>query len=148
MRKDILVLGGGPVGRALAARLQANDRTVAFVDDDDRTLERARGDGLDAYESTLESATTPFDLSARTTVVATASDARNLLLAGGAPGAFETDRVVALLNDPHNRPAFDDADVETVHVPETLARAASGHIVDEGSTATDDEPVDRARVYE
>jgi Trk K+ transport system NAD-binding subunit len=126
MTQETLVLGGGPIGLELAAELAAQDRPVSFVDGE-RMAERARRAGLIAHESTLETAPS-VERSASTVVVATPSDARNLLLAAAAPRAFDAERVIALVNDPDRQAAFEDIGVETVCVSRTLARVTTDSI--------------------
>lgn len=140
MRHDILVLGGGPVGHALAAQFGARDHTVAFVDDDARTIDRARDAGVTAHEAPLETAANPHGLAAATVVAATSSDARNLLLAGAATRAFGADRTVALVNEAANLSAFDDAGVETVHVPAAVAGETAGRVGDPSAAPPDERP--------
>ncbi|MFC7176357.1 NAD-binding protein [Halosegnis marinus] len=128
MTHDTLVLGGGPLGLALAAALAERDPSVAFVDGAAMAT-RARAAGLTAHESTLETAASAVDAPVETVVVATDSDARNLLLAAAAPRELGADTVVALLNDPDRRAAFDDAGIETVCVSEAVARATAESVV-------------------
>ncbi|WP_327050460.1 NAD-binding protein [Halomicrococcus gelatinilyticus] len=132
MTQETLVLGGGPIGLEFATELAAQNQPVAIVDGEP-TVSRAREAGLTAHESTLETATLPADRSASTVVVATASDARNLLLATAARRASDADRVVALVNDPDRRAAFDDAGIETVCVSRTVARATADSVAVEES---------------
>jgi Trk K+ transport system NAD-binding subunit len=131
---DVVVLGGGSTGIELATELSGRGRRVA-VFDDETAVERARRGGLTAHESPLESANPPLDCSAETVVVATASDARNLLLAAAASRAFGADRVVALVNDPDRRAAYDDAGIDTVCVSRTVARETIDSITLEESTS-------------
>lgn len=137
MTQETLILGGGTVGLELAAELAGRNQAVAIVDGESMTT-RARDTGLIAHQSTLETATPPGDHSAETVVVATPSDARNLLLAMSAPRVFDADRVVALVNDPQKRAAFEDAGIETVCVSQAVARATSDSIAVEEAP-----PVDR-----
>lgn len=144
MTQDTLVLGGGPLGLELATELAARDHSVAFVGDV-ATAERARGAGLSADESTLATAVPSVDRTASTVVVATDCDARNLLLAVAAPRAFGAERVVALVNDPERRTAFEDAGIETVCVSRIVARAATDAVVPTGErrpSPDDDEKSD------
>lgn len=133
MTQETIVLGGGPTGLEIATELAAQDGTVSVVAEE-TTANRAREAGLMAHESTLESATPAVDCSAATVVVATPSDARNLLLATAAPRVFDAERVVALVNDPDRHIAFDDAGIETVCVSQAVARAATDSLAVTEST--------------
>lgn len=137
MTQKTLVLGGGPTGLEIATELAGQDQPVAFVDAEP-TATRAREAGLTAHESTLQTARPSVGCSAGTVIVATQSDARNLLLATVAPRAFDADRVVALVNDPDRRVAFDDAGIETVCVSRAVARATTDAIAVEISTSAED----------
>jgi trk system potassium uptake protein TrkA len=137
MTQKTLVLGGGPTGLEIATELAGQDQPVAFVDAEP-TATRAREAGLTAHESTLQTARPSVDCSAGTVIVATQSDARNLLLATVAPRAFDADRVVALVNDPDRRVAFDDAGIETVCVSRSVARATTDAIAVADPTAVED----------
>ena len=121
MTQETLVLGGGSTGLEITSELAARGGDVTLVDEP-TTVDRARNRRVSTHESTLEATPTLGHRNVGTVVVATGSDARNLLLAGAAPGAFRAERIVALLNDPRNRPAFDDAGIETLCVSATLSR--------------------------
>jgi len=140
MTHETLVLGGGPVGLELATELASRDQPVVFVGEEP-AVGRAREAGLTAQESTLETAASSVDRSAPTVVVATTSDARNLLLAAAAPRTFGAERVVALLNDPDRRTAFDDAGIETMCVSRAVARATTDSVAvaEEEPTVPDDD---------
>jgi Trk K+ transport system NAD-binding subunit len=122
MTQETLVIGGGPIGLHLATELAAQDHDVAVVDVASM-VSRARETGLSAYESTLETARPNVDCSAMTVIVATPSDARNLLLATAAPRAFDAERVIALVNDPDRLALFDAAGIETLCVSRAIAAA-------------------------
>lgn len=134
MTQEVLVLGGGATGLAVASELTVRGQTVALVDDA-ATVDRARETGVTAHESALDTATLAVDRTAATVVVATPCDARNLLLGATAPRAFGADRVVALVNDPTRREAFDAAGIETVCVPQSVARATTDAVVDDAIVA-------------
>jgi Trk K+ transport system NAD-binding subunit len=136
MTQTTIVLGGGPIGLELATELLARDHTVTIVDGE-TMVDRARAAGLTAHESTLETAP-DIDFPATTVVVATASDARNLLLASATACRFDTDDVVALLNDPRNQAAFDDAGIDTLCVATTISRATSDVVNLDERTSTED----------
>jgi Trk K+ transport system NAD-binding subunit len=136
MTQDTLVLGGGPTGLEIAAELATGGRPVTYLDGA-AMAKRARKAGLIAHESTLETEAQAIDHAASTVVVATGSDARNLRLAATAPRVFGAERVVALVNDPTRVRAFDHADIETVCVSRTVARAASDAVLAGESTPAD-----------
>jgi Trk K+ transport system NAD-binding subunit len=147
MTQETLVLGGGPIGLHLATELAGQDHAVAVVDVASM-VSRARETGLLAYESTLETATPNVDCTAETVIVATPSDARNLLLATAAPRAFDAERVIALVNDPDRLAVFDAAGIETVCVSRAIAAAivddiSVGDSLSVADSTTADRPPER-----
>lgn len=138
MTQETLVLGGGPIGRTLASQLAAQNQPVAIVNEE-TMASRAREAGLIVYEPTLETATSSVDRPASTVVVATASEARNPLLAAAAPRAFDANRKLTLVNHSDRQTAFNDARIETVCVSRAVAQATTDSIAVEELT-----PADRA----
>lgn len=134
MTQDVLVLGGGATGLTIATELVASGQNVTLVDDA-ATVSRARTAGVATREVALDTAEPVVGQTAATVVVATASDARNLLLGAKAPRLFGADRVVALLHDPDRREAFEAADIETICVSEVLTRATADTVGPEDPTA-------------
>lgn len=112
-----IIVGGGKVGRDLAERLEARGENVVILENDETIVENARnaghavriGDGSDI--DVLRSAGAE---KASTVVAATGDDDVNLLVAQLASTTFDTDRVIARVNNPNNVDAFSDLDVETV----------------------------------
>jgi Trk K+ transport system NAD-binding subunit len=129
MTQETLVLGGGPIGLELAAELAAADQPTAVVDSE-QMVRRARAAGLSGHESSLETGMPAVTSAASAVVVATPCDARNLRLAVSASTVIDADRVVALVNDPDRRAAFEDAGIETVCVSRAVARATTAAIGD------------------
>lgn len=121
MTQQTLVLGDGATGLEVAIELAGRGLDVTLVADAP-TVGRARRRGVTAHESSLETGTLAVDCTATVVVPATASDARNLLLAGAAPRSFGAERVIALVNDPRNLSAFEDAGIETLCVSGAVAR--------------------------
>lgn len=123
MTQQTIVLGGGSIGLELATELVARSHTVTFVDDE-KTCGRACAAELTTHESALETAPA-IDCTGATVVVATRSDARNLLLASAITRRFDTEAVVALVNNPATQVAFDDAGIDTVCVATAISRATT-----------------------
>jgi Trk K+ transport system NAD-binding subunit len=134
MTQDVLVLGGGATGLTIATELAASGQNVTLVDGA-ATVSRARTAGVSVSEVALDTAEPAVGQTAATVVVATASDARNLLLGAKARRLFGADRVVALLHDPDRREAFEAADIETICVSEALTRATTDTVGLEDPTA-------------
>jgi Trk K+ transport system NAD-binding subunit len=135
MTQEILVLGGGATGLTIATELAATGQDVTLIDDA-TTASRARAAGVATREVALDTAESIDGQTAATVVIATPSDARNLLLGAKAPRLFGADRVVALLHDPDRREAFEAADIETICVSEALTRATTDTFALEDPTPT------------
>lgn len=111
----VVVVGGGQVGRRLAARL-ARDAQVHHLDDDEGAVRDPEGyDASCAPDLTAPAAlaTTGADAD-HTAVVVTGDDGRNLLVAQHLRGRLGVGHVVVVLSDPRNRPAFDIPGVSVI----------------------------------
>lgn len=107
----VVVIGGGNRGRRIA-RLLAPVATVR------------------QFDAEAITAAAPVDRSVSETlsqgaiaIVATADDARNLLVTQRLRTAFDADRIYVVLNDPRNRTAFELPGVSTLCLAELLAEA-------------------------
>jgi Trk K+ transport system NAD-binding subunit len=113
----VLVIGGGKVGRELAARLQDRGENVVLVEEDEQVLETARnegytvhmGDGTDT--DVLRAAGAE---NARIVVAATGDDDANLLVAQLADSTFEIETIIARVNNPTNVEAFEELGVRAI----------------------------------
>ncbi|WP_254536192.1 cation:proton antiporter domain-containing protein [Halomarina litorea] len=113
----VLVIGGGTVGRALAARLEDRGENVVILENDETIVELARdeghtvhiGDGTDTDVLTSAGAE-----NAKILVTATGDDDVNLLAAQLANSRFDIETVIARVNNPNNVEAFEDLGVRVV----------------------------------
>ncbi len=120
----VIIVGGGKVGRTLAARLEDRGENVVVLEHDQTVIERAReqgfsvraGDGTDADD--LQSAGAD---NAKIIVAATGDDDSNLLVAQLATSRFGVEQVITRVNDPENEDVFADIGVRTIS--ETLSTA-------------------------
>jgi trk system potassium uptake protein TrkA len=114
------VLGGGPVGAAVARQLGAEGHSVAVVDEshDPETVPGVRGDPADV-EVLAEAGVAD----AGTVVVATRSDRRNLLVAQLVRARFGVERTVVLTNVPDRMEPVAAAGHEPVCATTALATA-------------------------
>nr|WP_206043503.1 cation:proton antiporter [Haloarcula rubripromontorii] len=127
----VIIVGGGQVGRALAARLEDRGENVVIIEQDEETVERARnegyaveiGDGTDT--DVLRSAGAE---NAKTVVAATGDDDANLLVSQLASSKFSVDRVIARANNPDNVEAFEDLGVRTISSAMATAWAIDNQI--------------------
>ena len=127
----VIIVGGGQVGRALAARLEDRGENVVIIEQDEEAVERARnagyaveiGDGTDT--DILRSAGAD---NAKTVVAATGDDDANLLVSQLASSKFGVERVIARANNPDNVEAFEDLGVRTISSAMATAWAIDNQI--------------------
>ncbi|WP_336358675.1 cation:proton antiporter domain-containing protein [Haloarcula sp. CGMCC 1.6347] len=127
----VIIVGGGQVGRALAARLEDRGENVVIIEQEEESVERARnegyaveiGDGTDT--DMLRSAGAE---NAKTVVAATGDDDANLLVSQLASSKFGVERVIARANNPDNVEAFEDLGVRTISSAMATAWAIDNQI--------------------
>ena len=124
----ILVLGGGQIGRHLAEDLTDHPATgdVGFVDGNQTAVEAAGSNGVTATHAPVtDSGSTAVETArdAEIVIFTGDNDGVNLLLAQRLRLRDADIDLVVLVNDPRNRDAFDELDVDTVCVAETTAAA-------------------------
>ncbi|KAA9403842.1 potassium transporter [Haloarcula sp. CBA1130] len=127
----VIIVGGGQVGRALAARLEDRGENVVIIEQDEEIVERARNDG---YAVEIGDGTDTDVLrsagaeNAKTVVAATGDDDANLLVSQLASSKFGVDRVIARANNPDNVEAFEDLGVRTISSAMATAWAIDNQI--------------------
>jgi NhaP-type Na+/H+ or K+/H+ antiporter len=127
----VLVIGGGQVGRALATRLEDRGENVVLIEIDVDKVETARneghsvvhGDGTDT--EVLQSAGAD---NARIIVAATGDDDVNLLVAQLANSKYDTETVLARVNNTRNVDAFEELGVRTISSVLATAQAMDNFI--------------------
>ncbi|PSP75976.1 potassium transporter [Halobacteriales archaeon QS_3_64_16] len=120
----VIVVGGGQVGRALAARLEDRGENIVVIDDDERTIERVREAGYTVHigdGTSTEVLRAAGAENTKTLVAATGDDDANLLAAQLARSTFDVERIISRVNTAENVPAFENLGVETIS--STLATA-------------------------
>lgn len=121
----IFVVGGGPVGYAIATRLSGGDRDVHLLD---RSRHGDLPDGVTADEiPSLDSETLAAAETDRATavVVAGRNDAENLLVTQLARSRFGVDRLVTVVNDPRRLSAFEPLNVDLVDAATVIGRTVT-----------------------
>lgn len=120
---NVLVVGGGALGKGIAASLAAGEAAVTFVDED-------AGEGTDGVATLSRRVTDAAGLGAVReavgdvdAVVAAGPDSRALLVGHLSQLELDDATVVAVVDDPWRRRAFDGLDVEPVVAAEVLADA-------------------------
>ena len=119
-----IVIGGDHVGAALATQLRETG-PIIFLDNSPQVVDRTSESGVDGYvgdptsrrdlETTIDEPTTA--------IVSTDIDSVNFLVAQHLRTAFDVDRIVIRVNDPHNRDAFEERGFTTVSTADALAAA-------------------------
>ncbi|WP_225335647.1 cation:proton antiporter [Halomicrobium urmianum] len=121
-----IVVGGGRIGRELAARFESRGEEVVVVDSDEAAVERVRGEGHRAVLGDATDADTLEQAGAGNAAVvaaATADDDVNLVVAQFARSRYGVATVVVRANEPDNVAAFEDLDVETISASFAVADA-------------------------
>ena len=127
----VIIVGGGRVGRSLAARLEERGENIVIIEEDDVAVEQARkagytvevGDGTDT--DVLRSAGAA---NAKVVVAATGDDDANLLVAQLSSTKFDVENVIARANNPDNVEAFEDLGVRTISSSMATAWAIDNQI--------------------
>ncbi|SDQ07071.1 sodium/proton antiporter, CPA1 family [Halopelagius longus] len=127
----VLVIGGGKVGRELAARLENRGENVVLIDQSQEAVEIARNEGFTVHKGdgtdtdVLRSAGAD---NSRIVVAATGDDDVNLLVAQLVNSKFDPETVLARANNPDNVDAFEELGVRTISSVLATAQAMDNYI--------------------
>ncbi|EMA51354.1 TrkA-N domain-containing protein [Halococcus morrhuae DSM 1307] len=119
---QIVIVGGGTVGRGLAERFDAHGENPVLIESDADIARRARDDGHTVHVGDGTVAETLRDVGvadAKLLVVATGDDDANLLAAQLARSTFDVDHIIARVNEPENTDAFEDLGVRAISPTES-----------------------------
>jgi NhaP-type Na+/H+ or K+/H+ antiporter len=116
---EILVVGGGGVGRNLAERFLMRGENVVIIDSDEENCNKARKLGLRAIHGNAEDVTTLKKAGiehAKYLVATTDQDNTNLLVCQVAKAkfGFTSEKLVARVNEPENLQAFMDLGIRSI----------------------------------
>jgi NhaP-type Na+/H+ or K+/H+ antiporter len=112
-----LIVGGGTVGRAVAARLEERGENVVIVEEADEMIELARNEGHTVHRgdgTDLDVLRAAGVDNAGILVAATSDDDANLLVSQLASSRFDVETVISRVNNPENVGAFEELGVRTV----------------------------------
>ncbi|MFT4882137.1 MAG: NhaP-type Na+/H+ or K+/H+ antiporter [Salinirussus sp.] len=119
-----IIIGGGRVGRALAARLEERGEFVVIVEDGEEQKERSRAEGFTVVEGDGTEQSTLVNAGveeAKIVVAATSDDNDNLLICQTINTKFDVEEVYSRVNQPENIPAFESMDITAVDDPMATA---------------------------
>ena len=122
----VLVIGGGRVGKELASRLTERGENVVILERDDAVAKKRRSEGFTVRTSNgtdVEELRAAGAEQAKTVIAATGDDDTNLLVAQLVRAKFQTEDVIARVNKPDNRDAFEELGVEAVSASTATAWA-------------------------
>jgi NhaP-type Na+/H+ or K+/H+ antiporter len=127
----VIIVGGGTVGRALTDRLQDRGENVVMVEENEAVVEDARNEGytVEMGDGTdMEVLRGAGAENAKTIVAATPNDDSNLLVSQLVKSKFDTEKVIARVNDPDNVEAFEELGVNTIDSAMATAWAIDNQI--------------------
>jgi NhaP-type Na+/H+ or K+/H+ antiporter len=127
----VIIVGGGKVGRALAARLEDRGENVVLVEQDVEMVETARnagftvhhGDGTDTEVLRAAGAE-----NAKVVAAATGDDDVNLLVSQLSASKFGPETIIARANNPANVDAFEELGVRTISSVDATAMTMDNYI--------------------
>jgi NhaP-type Na+/H+ or K+/H+ antiporter/Trk K+ transport system NAD-binding subunit len=128
---QILVIGGGRVGRELAKMLEDRGENVVILEKDTEVAEELRRDGFSVREGNgteMEALREAGTDRAKIVVAATGDDDTNLLATQLAETRLGVERVITRVNEPDNMSAFEELDIETVAASSSTAWAIDNRI--------------------
>ena len=126
---QILIIGGGRVGRELAGILNDRDENVVVLENDEAVVEELRERGLTVKQGDGTKVGDLLDAGAedaKIAVAATGDDDTNLLVTQLADIRVGVDRVITRVNEPDNRGAFEELGIEMV-----AASSSTAHAIDD-----------------
>jgi NhaP-type Na+/H+ or K+/H+ antiporter len=127
----VIVAGAGRVGRGLGARLLDRGEEVTLIDVDESVVEDARADGFRviAGDATVAAVLNRAGIDNASVVAAAAgADDVNLLVAQLASTRHDVETVIARVNQPENREAFEELGVRTISTGEAVAASMDNAI--------------------
>lgn len=126
-----IIVGGGRVGRSLAAQLTNEGEFVVIVDDDPEKCRTAREAGFTVFEGDGTDRETLIEAgveNAKAVVAATDSDDVSLLVCQTVLTRFDVERVLARVNQPENVETFRSLGVTAIDSAGSTALALANEI--------------------
>ncbi|MFO7793812.1 MAG: cation:proton antiporter [Candidatus Nanohaloarchaea archaeon] len=121
-----IIVGAGEAGLGLAERLDKRGENVVIIDSDSSEVEKARKKGFNAIHGdgrdidVLENAEAD---KAKIVAATTHDDDVNIVVAQMAKSKFDIENIIARVNEPENKTAFEDLDVNYITSPDAIVDA-------------------------
>jgi len=118
-KKNIIIVGCGRFGSAIAAMLSERNRNVTVIDINQNAFRKLPssygGFTIEADGSDIDALTRVRASKADLIVASTGDDNLNIMVAQIAKQIFGVKQVVARLQDPSKQAAFNDLDIEAIY---------------------------------
>lgn len=131
MSDEIRIIGGGTVGRRITDRLEYRGDSVVLVENDDTRAAELDAAGYRVVhgDGTLLDIMDEADFATADVVVAaTGDDDQNMLATQLVRSTFNTESVIARVNQPRNEAPFEDLGVTTVSHSDAIAGVMDMHM--------------------
>ncbi|MDY6777871.1 MAG: cation:proton antiporter [Candidatus Nanohaloarchaea archaeon] len=128
---QIIVVGAGQAGLALAERLEERGESLTIIERDKEKVKRARDRGYNTVQGDGRDASVLQDAgieNAKIVAAATGDDSVNLVVTQLATSRFDVEEVIARVNDPDNQDSFEEIGVNTISSPIAVAWAMDNTI--------------------
>lgn len=127
----VIIVGGGRVGRGLAARLEDRGENVILIDNDQQQVEQARNAGFTVHHgdgTDIDVLRSAGAANAKIVAAATGDDDSNLLIAQLTSSNFDVKIVIARVNTPENVSAFEELGVRAIAADQAIAQSMDNAI--------------------
>jgi len=127
----VIIVGGGDVGRELAARLEDRGEEVVIIEKNKNAIQQARDAGFTVHHgdgTETEMLRSAGAANAKFVIATTGDDDANLLISQLAQSKFDPEEVITRTNNPENVEAFEELGVTTISSAMATAQAMDNHI--------------------
>ncbi len=121
-----IIVGAGEAGMELAQKLDERGENVVIVDEKREEVEKARREGFNTICGDGRDLDILEDAGAKKAKIVAATthdDDVNIVVSQMAKSKFDIDKIIARVNEPENKTAFKDLNVNYITSPEAIADA-------------------------